>query len=148
MTVADLPFAEDLPYWKTGRSSFDSWLDKAERFIVQSGGEVVRQATGREGGREAMMMEFSLDGDLFRVVWPVLPTRKQDRAAARRQASTMLYHDVKSRNVRYRIFGARVAFFEFLVLPGGQTAQEVGASNVVKRLPTLLPHSIPRRGGS
>lgn len=134
----DLPFAEDLPYWKTGKSSFDSWLEKAERFIAESGGEVVRQATGRERGVEGMMMEFELDGDTFRVVWPVLPTRREDRAASRRQAATMLYHDVKSRGVRFQIFGARVAFFEFLVLPSGATAQEVGAERLVEALPKLL----------
>lgn len=38
---ADLPFAEDLPYWQTGKSAFDSWLEKAERFLVDSGGVVV-----------------------------------------------------------------------------------------------------------
>ena len=136
--VNGLPYAEDLPYWKTGRSSFDSWLEKAERFLVESGGEVVRQATGRERGSEAMMMEFELDGDTFRVVWPVLPSKKDDRGAARRQAATMLFHDVKSRGVRHRIFGARVAFFEFLVLPTGATAQEVGAEVLVEALPKLL----------
>ena len=134
----ELPLGETLPYWKTGRSSPDVWLDKAERFIVDSDGEVVRQATGREGDSEAMMMEFHLDGDVFRVVWPVLPSRRDDRQAARRQAATMLYHDVKSRGVRHRIFGARVAFFEFLVLPSGATAQEVGAEAVVGSLPKLL----------
>lgn len=139
MTEQDvLPFGEDLPYWKTGRSSFDSWLEKAERFLVDSGGQLLRQATGRERGAEAMMMEFELDDDLFRVVWPVLPSKKDDRGAARRQAATMLFHDIKSRGVRHRIFGARVAFFEFLVLPSGATAQEVGAETVVEALPKLL----------
>lgn len=133
-----LPFAEDLPYWKTGKSSFDSWLEKAERFLVESGGEVTRQATGREYGAEAMMMEFELDDDTFRVVWPVLPSWQEERSAARRQAATMLFHDIKSRGVRYRIFGARVAFFEFLVLPSGATAQELGAAETVKSMPKLL----------
>ena len=85
-----------------------------------------------------MMMEFDLDGDRFRVVWPILPSRSDNRSAARRQAATMLYHDVKSRGVRHRIFGARVAFFEFLILPNGATAQEVGAARVLRSMPQLL----------
>ena len=128
----DQSFAEKLNYWKTSNTSPDTWLDKAEELIEKYGGEVVSRAIGRQNGQEAILMEFRF-GDLpFRVIWPALESayifnsrnpEKKFRNAARRQAATMLYHDIKSRGIRHAISGPRAAFFEFLVLPDGSMIQ-------------------------
>jgi hypothetical protein len=45
------------------------------------------------------MLEFDLGGERYKVVWPVLPTKTGKDRAARVQAATALYHDVKARCV-------------------------------------------------
>lgn len=137
--MTELPDAEDLNYWKTSQASSDTWLDKTERLITEYGGEVTRRATGREHGREALMVEFHFGADTFRAVWPVLPSREGNGSAARRQAATMLYHEVKARAVRFRIFGPRQAFFEYLVLPDGRPLAQLAAPEIADALPRLLP---------
>lgn len=36
-------YAEDVPYFQTGQSSADDWLDKSKREIVGIGGKVLSQ---------------------------------------------------------------------------------------------------------
>lgn len=134
----ELPRAETLNYWMTSKKGADSWVDKAEDEIEAAGGSVLGRAFGSEPqtGRSAFMLEFSLGGERFRIVWPVLPS--DEPAAARRQAATMLYHDVKSRCVGAKIFGERVAFFSYLMLPDGRSATQIANTDLAKALPSFL----------
>lgn len=143
--MPDEPFAENLNYWKTSSAAPDTWLDKAEALIESYGGEVVSRGIGRQDGQEAIMFEIVFGEDRFRIVWASLKSKYAGedeksafRTAARRQAATMLYHDVKARGLRYRIAGARVAFFEFLTLPDGRCVGELAAPELLKMVPKML----------
>lgn len=141
----DLPFAEDINYWKTGRSAPDIWIERAVRQIEALGGEVVSEAFGRDGdGRGAFMLAFKLNGDGFKVVWPVLPSKRGEEKAARVQAATLLYHDVKAKAITASVLGSRVAFFAHLALPDGRTASEVATPELTNAIPLLLQG--PERG--
>ena len=138
-----LPYAEDLNYWKTSSAAPDTWVDKAEALVEQYGGYVVSRAIGRQGGAEAILLELAFGEERFRIVWPSLPSKygAEDtafRTAARRQAATMLYHDVKARGLRFKIAGPRAAFFEFLMLPDGRCAGELANPDLLSGVPTLL----------
>lgn len=131
-------YAEDLPYWKTGKTDADTWIDKAEKLIEDYGGTVTHRATAREHGREVILMRFTFGADSFQSMWPVLESRTENRVAARRQAATMMHHDIKARAVRFRIFGARIAFFDFLVLPDGRPVAQVALPEIADALPKML----------
>lgn len=141
-----LPFAEEVGcYWKTSQSSADTWVDKTEALIEAYGGEVLTRAVGRQNGREAILLEFRFDDDRFRLVWPALGSKylghdekPSFRNASRRQAATMLYHDVKARGVRFKLAGARAAFFEYLALPDGRVVGELAAPDLLAAMPKLL----------
>lgn len=134
-----LPYAEDINYWQTGKSSPDTWIDSAQREIKAIGGKVVAWAFGSESSRAAYMMEFELDGERFKLIWPVLPTRSgKNEASARIQAATMLYHDVKARCVTAKVLGKRTAFFSYLMLPDGRTAANVATPELINQLPDLF----------
>lgn len=130
-----LPYAEDLNYWKTSRSGAGDWIAKTEKLIADFGGTVYMSAKGRGfEGRMGYMIEFAFGDDRFRLVWPILPIRSgyaKDEPAAERQAATMIYHDVKSRAMRHAIFGARVAFFEFLLLEDGRIAAQLAPDEMI-----------------
>lgn len=113
-----LPYAEEVNYWRTGQSDPDRWIDNACTMITEVGGQVIGQAYGRLGGRHAYMIAFVVGKDSFRIEWPVLESRSGDEKAARRQAATCLYHDVKAKCMVVKIKGARAAFFEYLLLDG------------------------------
>ena len=106
-------YAEDVNYFKTGTSAPDTWIDKAKAEIRTAGGKTLSEAYGKDGnGRAAYLLEFSFGAEHFRAVWPVLPTRKlADERAARIQAATMLYHDIKAKCVAAKVHGVRAAFF-------------------------------------
>lgn len=146
-----LPYAEDVNYWQTGKSSPDSWIDNAQKEILSIGGKVLAWAFGAEGatGRAAYMLEFTLAGERFKVVWPVLPTRSgKNEASARIQAATMLYHDVKARCVSAKVIGARSAFFSYLMLPDGRTAANVSAPELAEQLPNMFRSRLTDSGQS
>lgn len=134
-------YADDLNYWKTGQSAPDAWLDKAKAEIRTAGGKTLSEAYGRDGnGRAAYMLEFSFGAEQFRAVWPVLPTRRtSDERAAKIQAATMLYHDIKAKCVAAKVHGAKAAFFQFLLLPDGRTAAQVAAPELIRLYPKMLP---------
>jgi hypothetical protein len=50
----------------------------------------------------------------------------------------MLYHDVKHRCVLVKVFGARQAFFNYLMLPDGRTAAQAATAELVDLYPKLL----------
>ncbi len=133
-------YAEQINYWRTSKSSPDVWLARTRVLIAKAGGQVMAEGYGSEPqtGRGLVMIAFELGGDRFKIVWPILPTKTGDDQAARRQAATMLHHDVKSRCISAKVLGPRPAFFSYLMLPGGQTVSELGAPDLVQVLPTFL----------
>lgn len=135
-----LPYAETVNYWKTGRSSPDTWIDKTKRQIEAVGGVVRAERYGSEtfSGRAAFMLTFTLGEDSFKVVWPVLQSETGDEAAARRQAATMLYHDIKAKCISSAVLGARTAFFAHLELPDGRMAMQLSAPELVDAVPRQL----------
>lgn len=135
-----LPYAEDCNYWKSGQSSPDTWLERTAKLIQGVSGTVVGEAFGRDAttGRSAYMLQFTLGSDRFKLVWPVLPSRTRNEKAARIQAATMLYHDVKARCVSATVLGVRAAFFTFLQLPDGRNAAEAGTPELVATLPKMF----------
>ena len=132
-------YAEDVNYFKTGTSSPDTWLDNAKKEIRAAGGKTLSEAYGRdETGRAAYMLEFSFGAERFRAVWPVLKSRSNNEKAARIQAATMLYHDIKAKCVSAKVHGAHAAFFQFLMLPDGRTAAQLAAPELSERYPKML----------
>lgn len=131
--MEELPYGEDINYWGTSKTSPDTWIDRACKLIEEFGGTVLMEAFGNEplSGRAAYVLLFSINGDKFKIVWPVLPTRMKSGAkAARIQASTMLYRDVKAKCVSAAVLGSRSAFFSYLVLPDGSLVTEVDPETI------------------
>lgn len=136
-----LPYAEKINYWKTSKSAPDVWLARAQDIIETLGGIISIRAMGTTLGRKAFMMEFTFAEDRFRALWPVLPTEYEysDKdKAAERQAATLLYHDVKARSLRCAIFGARNAFFDFLLLEDGRTPAQLSSPELIGCMPKFL----------
>ena len=133
-----LPYAEDVNYWKTGASSPESWISKAVKLIEDVGGTVHEEGFGRSGGHAAYMLGFEIDGHDFKIHWPVLESRGGEEAAARRQAATMLHHDVKAKCMVSKVKTPRVAFFEYLLLPNGQVLGQMASPQLAAAIPKLL----------
>lgn len=131
-------YAEDVNYWKTGTSAPDTWLDKTKAEIRTAGGKVLNEAFGSQEGRAAYMLEFSFGGDRFRAVWPVLSSKTKNERAARIQAATMLYHDVKAKCVSAKVHGVRAAFFQYAVLTDGRTAAQAAEPELINLYPKML----------
>ena len=133
-------YAEDGNYWKTSSTSPDRWLDRAKTEIARAGGEVLAEGFGSEPqtGRAAYMLAFELGGDHFKMLRPVLPSKAGDSGAARIQAATALYREVKAACVKAKFLGSRAAFFAYLMLPDGRAAAEASASELLEALPKLL----------
>ncbi len=136
----DLPYAEDLNYWKTSQSSPDTWIDRARTQIEKLDGIVLGHAYGTmpETGRSAYMLSFEIEGQTYKIIWPVLPTKIKNEKAARRQAATFLFRDVKARCLSATVIGARSAFFSYLLLPDGGTASQHSIEDVAELFPKLL----------
>ena len=137
----ELPYADSLNYWKTSRSSPDTWIERARRHIEKLGGVILGEAFGRNAeGRSAYMLTFEVDGSRFRVVWPVLPVKKKnDEYAARVQAATMLCHDIKAKCLTAKVLGARSAFFPYMLLPDGRQISSLADPDIEK-----LFHNVTR----
>ncbi len=136
MESEDLPYADKINYWKTGKSSADVWLEKAQAQIERFGGQVLIRAVGMDpqSDRKSFLMVFEMDGDRYRIVWPVLRLKLDTVAnvkAAERQAATLLYHDVKARSLSSAVLGTRRAFFSYLMLPDGRVASEARPDEIV-----------------
>lgn len=123
-------------YWMTSKSSPDDWLDKTEKLIEGHGGRVLVRSYGKGEGSSAYLLGFVLDGRRYKIVWPVLPTKKSEQAA-RIQAATMMYHDVKAKIMAASVLGNRVAFFQYLMLPDGRTTVEVSDPELAVVLPDV-----------
>lgn len=135
----DLPYAEDIGhYWQTGSSPPDTWIEKAKRQIEEVGGVINADAYGSMGGTGGFMIAFSIDGNNFKVVFPVLESRTGKTLAAKRQAATILYHDIKAKCMVASVMGTKTAFFSYLMLPDGRTASEVATPELAEVFPKLL----------
>ena len=134
------PFAEEVNYWKPGRSDPDSWIEKARKQVERLGGSVLTYAFGHEvsSGRAAFVLAFQIGEDKFKVIWPVLSSKTGDDRAARIQAATMLYHDVKARCLSSAVLGARAAFLSYLLLPDGRTVSQMSLPELAEGLPACL----------
>lgn len=134
----NLPFAEDMNFWKSGKSQPDKWLNNAEDIIEKLGGKVTLTAKGKQDDRAAYCMDFVFGNEKFKAIWPVLPSKTGNNRASERQAATMLFHDVKSRSLRCAIFGPRIAFFDFILLENGKTASQVTNKELIEYTPQSL----------
>src|SRR4030042_4898935 len=102
-------YAEEVGhYWKTGQSSADTWIDKAKKEIQSVKGKIVSEAFGSDStGHSAFMLEFVIGDDPYKLVWRILPSKTGNDRAAKIQAATMLYHDVKARGMSALVLGVR-----------------------------------------
>lgn len=138
-------YAPDVDYWKTGsKRSAVQWIDLAVKQLRDHGATDVMQAIGEQNGREAFLLQFLLAGQRFRILWEVLPLplkmqSEADQRAARVQAATSLYHDVKARCVAAARYGGEMGFFQFKVLPDGRTVQQLTDAELTERYSTMLP---------
>jgi len=139
------PVPEELRYWKTSQSSPDGWIDKTIKILKEYGATFTGRAHGHDmtTGQEAYMMQFSIEGEEYKLVWPVLePKQESDRNAARRQAATMLHHDVKARIMYATVHGTRNAFLPMLLVSdsaGRMLAMgEITTPELTDRIPKLL----------
>ena len=138
--MTETTFGEDVNYWKTSRSSPDVWVERAKRQIVKLGGEVAMEGFGSEplSGRSAYLLAFSVGGDSYKITWPVLASKTNDQRAARVQAATMLYHDVKAKCISAAVLGTRAAFFTYLMLPDGRVVSEASLPELAADIPAML----------
>jgi len=135
-------FAEDLNYWQTSKSSPDIWVERAKRQLEELGAKIEAEGFGMDGkGRSAYMLGFSIQGDAFKIIWPVMRSNKENEKAARVQAATMLYHYVKGVALRAVVCGTRDAFFSHLALPDGRVASQI-VSDELLELGDLFPKQI------
>lgn len=143
--MSELPYAEGINYWKTSRSSPDLWLERIKKLIAKAGGAVLADGFGHDAvtGSGAYMLGLALGQERYKIVWPILPSKTGDDLSAKRQAMTMMYHDVKSRIVSAKVLGTRAAFFSYLMLPDGRSASQVAAPELLEALPSFLRPALP-----
>jgi len=131
-------YAEDLNFWKTGRSDPDSWIIKTKKQIEALGGIIKAEGFGMSEGKAAFMIAFNIKEDSFKIVWPVLPTYKGgEEKAAKIQAATMLYHYIKGICLYSLIVGPRTAFFSHFMIDGKRTSEYTNAE-IAKMIPQFL----------
>ena len=134
-----MKYAEELNYWKTSKSQPDTWIIRAKKEIETADGTIVAEAFVSEAaGRSAYMLAFQFGRDNFRITWPLLESKTGNIQAAKVQAATFLYYDVKNACIKAKVFGARVAFFHALLLPDGRTASEATGAELLEMTPQLL----------
>ena len=136
--MSNLLYAEEVNYWMTSRSSGDDWMDKTKTLIESFGGLHVDWVYGNQGGRSAYLIQFEFLETPYKIVWPVLESKTGNIRAARVQAATLIYHDVKAKCLTARVLGLRAAFFNYLMLPGGQPAYILQAEEIAEMLPKLF----------
>lgn len=134
----ELPYAEDINYWQTSKGSPDLWIDRATKLITSFGGNILSEGYGKNNDRAAYMLVFEFEGENYRIIFPVLPTRGSNERAARVQAATLLYHDVKAKILLATIMGMRTAFFSYLMLPDGRTVTQLSNPDIADSFPKLL----------
>lgn len=136
--MSDKVYAEELPYFQTSKVGMETWMDKAEEEIKKAGGTITASGAVQQLTQAAVFIAFELQGETYRVTFPVLESKRGNQKAAKIQAATMLYHDVKARSVAVRVLGAKVAFGGYRVLPDGRTDGQVSTPELVAILPKML----------
>jgi len=138
-----MPYAEDLNYWKTSQSSPDSWIDKTKKIIETLKGKVLAEGFGsNDQGKAAYMVGFEIEGEAFKVIWPVVKSSYSGNERAERvQAATSLYHYVKGVCLYAVVVGFRAAFFSHLMLPDGKIASQIANEEITKLIPEMLLHN-------
>lgn len=123
----NLPYAHTLNFWKTGQTSPDKWIEKAKKIILDAGGKNLFETFGsHSSGKAGYMIAFELQDEKYKIIWPVLPVKNEgDYVAAKRQAATLLYHDVKNKCLKALVFGFRTAFFDYLMIEDGRCLSEL-----------------------
>lgn len=140
MDNSGLPYGEDVGnYWKTSEKAPDTWIDETQGLIKAIGGTILGFGFGSEPetGREAYMLTFHIDEHTYKIVWPVLPSKSTSRTAARRQAATFIYHDVKAKVSSAKVLGTRAAFFSYMLLPDGRTTTQATVEELTQGIPTI-----------
>jgi len=134
-----LPYAEDIGhYWQTSQSSPDQWTAKTRKLVENLGGKVTAEGYGATDQTAAYMLAFELKGQRYKVIWPVLPSATGKGGAAKRQAATLLYHDIKAKVMTASVLGPEVAFFSYMVLPDGRAASEIPRPELAECFPLQL----------
>lgn len=135
----ELPYAEDVGhYWQTSRSSPDIWMGRAKKVIMDLGGEILADGYGSDRNHAAFILAFKIKEHNYKVIWPVLPSHHKKELAAKIQAATMLYHDVKAKAMAASVLGTEVAFFSYMALPDGRIASELTNPELADAFPKLL----------
>lgn len=120
-----LPQAHTVPYFKTGRSTPDSWINKTKVLLRKLGASNIDEGFLSISGHATFGLSFKFGQDTFRVTWPVLtPKDPGDESAARIQAATFVYHQCKEMCLAAAVLGPRSAFVSYLLLPHGKTVVE------------------------
>lgn len=133
-----MKYAHEINYWRTGKSSPDVWIERTKSVLSCLGAQGIAEAFGSANGRGAFFLSFTIAGESFRVVWPVMPTRDpSEESAARIQAATLLYHDCKAKAISAAVLGTRTVFFSALQLPDGRTMGELSGSQLLESIPDL-----------
>lgn len=120
--------AESVNYWKTSKSSFDTWMSKIIKEIESVNGDVIQHAVVSNKLSGGILIQFALGDDTFEIKFPILPCENDtdtNRNAAKIQAVTALYHSVKDKVVYAKFMGLRVAFGHYLKLEDGRTVEDV-----------------------
>lgn len=131
-------FAEEVgAYYNTSRRTPDTVFAMTKKLIEKRGGWVTRSANIQDGDNELFLIEFIYDKKVYRLSWPVLPTRKS-ALAARRQAATAQYHDVKAALVRADFMGFERAFKTWLAIDAKRTVSDLTHEEISSALPKLL----------
>ena len=133
-------YADEVNYWKTSNSSPDKWMERTKALIESIDGIITGEGFGSDPsrGHSAYMLGFEIEGQKFKIVWPVLLSKYKEDVAARRQATTFIYHDVKARVMSAKVLGTKAAFFGYLQLPDGRTTTQASVEELSQGVPHLL----------
>lgn len=135
-----MTYAEEVNYWKTSKSSTDTWMEKIRAEIETVGGVVQANGQFEQHEQIVFMIKFVIGDDTYEVRFPTLPVKNDtpsNRTAAKVQALTAVYHDVKSKCVLAKFMGIRFAFHSYLRLADGRTAGELASGDIAEKMPRL-----------
>lgn len=149
MSEPKVVYAQDVNYWRTGTTSPDKWLEKAKNEIKNVGGTIDGEAYMERDDKRAYTLLFTMDGDPYRITWPVLPLKpmkpnnrrtpselRADDQAAKIQATTFIYNDIKAKCMILKVFGPQATFLQYRVMPDGSTPAEQALLTGRADLPT------------
>lgn len=136
MSSPKVIYAQDVNYYRTGTTAPETWLEKSKAEIRAVGGDVSGEAYMERDGQRAYTLLFTFDAESYRISWPVLPLKpnprrskaelKADERAARIQATTFMYYDIKAKCMVVKVLGPQAAFLQYRVMADGSTPAEQG----------------------